>query len=138
MHRNYQKIDRRLTRVVNVGNVSIGGSNPISVQTMTTTLTKDVKATIKQISRVVKSGADLVRVSIPDEDSSHALKFICKESDVPVIADIHFHYKRALEAADNGAACLRINPGNIGSIEKIKEVIKAAKNNKMFLLLNFS
>tara|TARA_Y100000590_G_C15744847_1_gene1021586 strand:+ start:2876 stop:3976 length:1101 start_codon:yes stop_codon:yes gene_type:complete len=129
MYRNYQKIDRRLTRVVNVGNVSVGGDNPISVQTMTNTLTKDISSTINQIERIVNCGADLVRLSIPDKDSSEALRYICKETKIPIIADIHFHYKRALEAADNGAACLRINPGNIGSIEKIKEVIRAAKNN---------
>jgi len=129
MYRPYQKIDRRLTRVINVGNVAIGGSNPIAVQTMTNTLTKDIKKTNDQISRAVKVGADLVRVSIPDKESSEALKSICKESKVPIIADIHFHYKRALEAAENGASCLRINPGNIGSDEKIKEVINAAKNN---------
>ena len=129
MYRPYQKIDRRLTRVMNVGNVAIGGNNPIAVQTMTNTLTYDVKKTNNQISRAVKLGADLVRVSVPDKESSEALKLICKESKVPIIADIHFHYKRALEAAENGASCLRINPGNIGSDEKVKEVIKAAKNN---------
>ena len=129
MYRSYQKIDRRLTRVMNVGNVAIGGNNPIAVQTMTNTLTNDVKKTNDQISRAVKLGADLVRVSVPDKESSEALKLICKESKVPIIADIHFHYKRALEAAENGASCLRINPGNIGSEEKVKEVIKAAKNN---------
>ncbi len=129
MFRPYQKIDRRLTRVINVGKVRIGGNNPIAVQTMTNTLTKDTKKTIEQISKVVKVGADLVRISIPDEESSKALKIISKESEIPIIADIHFHYKRALEAAENGASCLRINPGNIGSNEKVKEVIKAAKNN---------
>ena len=129
MYRPYQKIDRRLTRVMNVGNVAIGGNNPIAVQTMTNTLTYDVKKTNDQISRAVKLGVDLVRVSVPDKESSEALKLICKKSKVPIIADIHFHYKRALEAAENGASCLRINPGNIGSDEKVKEVIKAAKNN---------
>ena len=129
MLRSYQKIQRRKTRVVNVGDVLIGGDNPISVQTMTNTLTIDTKSTIKQIQRVVKAGADLVRVSIPDKESSQSLKQIVKESKIPIIADIHFHYKRAIEAAKNGASCLRINPGNIGSEEKVKEVIQAAKDN---------
>jgi len=129
MLRSYQKIQRRKTRVVNVGDVLIGGDNPISVQTMTNTLTIDTKSTIKQIERVVKAGADLVRVSIPDKESSQSLKQIVRESKIPIIADIHFHYKRAIEAAKNGASCLRINPGNIGSEEKVKEVIQAAKDN---------
>ena len=129
MLRSYQKIQRRKTRVVNVGDVLIGGDNPISVQTMTNTLTIDTKSTIKQIEKVVKAGADLVRVSIPDKESSQSLKQIVKESKIPIIADIHFHYKRAIEAAKNGASCLRINPGNIGSEEKVKDVIKAAKDN---------
>ena len=129
MLRPYQKINRRKTRVVNVGDVLIGGDNPITVQTMTNTLTSDVKATLNQIDRVIKTGADLVRVSVPDKDSSQALKEITKHSAVPIIADIHFHYKRAIEAADNGASCLRINPGNIGSKEKVKDVIKSAKDN---------
>ncbi len=129
MLRTYQKIHRRKTRVVNVGNVLIGGDNPISVQTMTNTLTTDSKSTINQIKRIVKAGADLVRVSIPDKDSSESLKQIVKNSKIPIIADIHFHYKRAIESAENGASCLRINPGNIGSKEKVKDVIKAAKNN---------
>ena len=129
MLRPYQIIDRRKTRVINVGNVLIGGDNPISVQTMTNTITSDTKKTLDQINTVVEAGADLVRVSVPDKESTNALKVICKNSKVPIIADIHFHYKRALEAADNGAACLRINPGNIGSLEKVKDVIKAAKAN---------
>ena len=129
MLRSYQKIHRRKTRVINVGDVLIGGDNPISVQTMTNTLTIDTKSTIKQIERVVKAGADLVRVSIPDKESSQSLKQIVRESKIPIIADIHFHYKRAIEAAKNGASCLRINPGNIGSEEKVKEVIQAAKDN---------
>jgi len=128
MWRSYQQIDRRKSRTINVGNVKVGGNAPISVQTMTNTLTSDVRATLSQIERVVKAGADLVRVSVPDEVSSHALKDICKNSTVPIIADIHFHYKRAIESAINGAACLRINPGNIGSKEKVNEVIKAAKD----------
>ena len=129
MLRSYQKINRRKTRVVNVGDVLIGGDNPISVQTMTNTLTIDAKSTINQIDKVFKAGADLVRVSIPDKESSESLKKIVKESKVPIIADIHFHYKRAIEAAENGASCLRINPGNIGSLQKVKDVIQAAKDN---------
>ncbi len=128
MHRSYQKIDRCKTRVIKVGNLNIGGNNPILVQTMTNTLTSNSKATLDQIERVVNVGADIVRVSVPDKSSSEALKEICKSSPVPIIADIHFHYKRAIESAKNGAACLRINPGNIGSKEKIKEVIMAAKD----------
>ena len=129
MQRSYQKIDRRKTRSIKVGNLDIGSKYPILVQTMTNTLTTDVKSTVNQIRRVVKVGADIVRVSVPDKESSMALKEICKKSNVPIIADIHFHYKRAIESAENGASCLRINPGNIGSKEKIKEVIKAAKDN---------
>ena len=129
MLRPYQIIDRRKTRVINVGNVLIGGDNPISVQTMTNTITSDIQNTLNQINKVVDAGADLVRVSVPDKESTQALKVISKSSKVPIIADIHFHYKRALEAAENGASCLRINPGNIGSLEKVKEVVKAAKNN---------
>ena len=112
-----------------MGNVKVGGENPISVQSMTNTLTTDVKATIKQINEIHNEGADIVRVSCPDEESSKSLKEIIKHIDIPVVADIHFHYKRAIEAAENGASCLRINPGNIGSKEKIREVIKAAKDN---------
>ena len=129
MLRPYQKINRRKTRVINVGNVLVGGNNPISVQTMTNTLTTDVESTRKQIDRAVNAGVDLVRVSVPDKESTEALKKITKHSKVPIIADIHFHYKRAIEAANNGASCLRINPGNIGSKERVKEVIKAAKDN---------
>ncbi len=129
MLRSYQKINRRKTRVVNVGNILVGGDNPILVQTMTNTLTRDVRATLNQINRVIKCGADLVRVSVPDKESTKALKEITKHSMVPIIADIHFHYKRAIEAAENGASCLRINPGNIGSKDKVKDVIKAAKDN---------
>ena len=127
--RPFRDIHRRKTKVINIGNVKVGGDNPISVQSMTNTLTKDVKATINQINEIANEGADLVRVSCPDEDSTIALKEIVKHSSVPIIADIHFHYKRALESADNGAKCLRINPGNIGEKKKIKEVISAAKNN---------
>ena len=127
--RPFRDIKRRKTKVINVGNVKVGGDNPISVQSMTNTLTTDIKATIKQINEIHSEGADIVRVSCPDEDSSKALKEIIKHIDIPIVADIHFHFKRAIEAAENGASCLRINPGNIGSKEKIKEVIKAAKNN---------
>ena len=129
MYRPYQHINRRKSKSIKVGNVQIGNNATISVQTMTNTLTTDIESTIKQIKRIEKVGADLVRVSVPDQDSSKALKTICKKVDIPVIADVHFHYKRAIESAVNGAACLRINPGNIGSLNKIKEVIKAAKDN---------
>ncbi len=127
--RPYRDIKRKKTKTVRVGNVKIGGHNPISVQSMTNTITSDTLSTLKQIEKLVIEGADLVRVSCPDVESTQALKEICKQSEIPIIADIHFHYKRALEAAENGAKCLRINPGNIGSEEKLKEVIKAAKNN---------
>ncbi len=119
--RPFRDIHRRKTKEINVGDIKIGGNNPISVQSMTNTLTKDVKATIKQIIELANEGADLVRVSCPDEDSTNALKEIVKHSSVPIIADIHFHYKRALESADNGAKCLRINPGNIGDKKKLKK-----------------
>jgi len=127
--RPFRDINRKKTKVINVGNVKIGGDNPISVQSMTNTLTTDVKATIKQINDICEEGADLVRVSCPDKDSTFALKEITKHAQVPIIADIHFHYKRAIEAAENGAKCLRINPGNIGDKLKIYEVLSAAKNN---------
>ena len=127
--RPFRDIHRRPTKAVHIGNVVVGNKQPISVQSMTNTLTKDSKATLKQINDIANEGADLVRVSVPDEDSSFALKEIVKHSSVPIIADIHYHYKRALESADNGAKCLRINPGNIGDEKKIREVISAAKNN---------
>ncbi|MDC1166815.1 flavodoxin-dependent (E)-4-hydroxy-3-methylbut-2-enyl-diphosphate synthase [Candidatus Pelagibacter sp.] len=127
--RPFREIKRAKTKVINVGDVKVGGDNPISVQSMTNTLTTDVKATINQIVEIQEEGADLVRVSCPDEDSSKALKEITKNVNIPVIADIHFHYKRAIEAAENGAKCLRINPGNIGDIDKVHEVLKAAKDN---------
>ncbi len=127
--RPFRDINRKKTKEINVGNLKIGGGNPISVQSMTNTLTKDVKSTIKQIKEIENAGADLVRVSCPDKESTEALKQIVKQVKVPIVADIHFHYKRAIEAAENGAHCLRINPGNIGDLKKIKEVIKAAKNN---------
>ena len=127
--RPFRDIKRKKTKVISVGNVKIGGVNPISVQSMTNTITKDAKATINQINKIASEGADLVRVSCPDKESTLALKEISKHSSIPIIADIHFHYLRAIESAENGAKCLRINPGNIGDSKKIKEVISAAKNN---------
>ena len=127
--RPWRNIYRRKSRQINVGNVPIGGDAPIAVQTMTNTLTTDIKSTIQQVVGASEAGADLVRVSVPDIESSKALKEIVKESPVPIVADIHFHYKRGIEAAEAGAACLRINPGNIGSEERVKEVIRAAKDN---------
>ena len=127
--RPFRDIKRKKTKVISVGNVKIGGDNPISVQSMTNTITKDAKATINQINNIASEGADLVRVSCPDKESTLALKEISKHSSIPIIADIHFHYLRAIESAENGAKCLRINPGNIGDSKKIKEVISAAKNN---------
>ena len=128
--RPFRDIKRRRTREIKVGNVKVGGDNPISVQSMTNTLTTDIQATIKQINEIQAEGADIVRVSCPDEASSKALKEIIKNVDVPIVADIHFHYKRAIEAAENGASCLRINPGNIGSVKKIKDIVKAARDNE--------
>ena len=127
--RPFRNIDRKKTRVINVGKVKVGGDNPITVQTMTNTLTTDHKSTIEQINKVTEHGADIVRVSCPDSKSTASLKTIIKNVDVPIVADIHFHYKRAIEAAENGANCLRINPGNIGDKKRIAEVISAAKNN---------
>ena len=127
--RPFRDIKRRKTKVINVGDVKIGGDNPISVQSMTNTLTTDIKATIKQINDIAEEGADIVRVSCPDSESTKALKEIVKHISIPVVADIHFHYKRAIEAAENGAKCLRINPGNIGEEAKIHEVLSAANNN---------
>jgi len=127
-YRPYRDILRRKSRQIKVGNVLVGGDAPISVQTMTNTSTADVAATLKQIQRAADAGADLVRVSCPDEDSTAALKAITKESPVPIIADIHFHYRRAIEAAEAGAACLRINPGNIGSADRVSEVVRAARD----------
>ena len=127
--RPFRDIKRRKTKEINVGKVKVGGNNPISVQSMTNTLTTDVKATIKQINEIQSEGADIVRVSCPDESSSKSLKEIIKHVDVPIVADIHFHYKRAIEAAESGASCLRINPGNIGDKKKIHDVLSAAKNN---------
>lgn len=126
--RPYRDILRRKSRRIMVGNVPVGGDAPITVQTMTNTLTADAKATIEQIQRCEAVGVDIIRVSCPDEDSTAALPEIVRASSVPVVADIHFHYKRAIEAAKAGAACLRINPGNIGSAERVREVVKAAKD----------
>ena len=128
--RPYRDIKRRKTKEIKVGKVKVGANNPISVQSMTNTLTTDIKATIKQINEIQNEGADLVRVSCPDESSSKALKEIIKHVDIPIVADIHFHYKRAIEAAQSGASCLRINPGNIGNIYRIKEIVKAARDNE--------
>ena len=127
--RPFRNINRKKTKVINVGDVKIGGDNPISVQSMTNTLTTDIQSTINQINEIHEEGADIVRVSCPDEDSTKALKEITQNVKLPVIADIHFHYKRAIEAAENGAKCLRINPGNIGDKQKIHDVLSAAKNN---------
>ena len=127
--RPFRDIKRKKTKVINVGNLKIGGENPISVQSMTNTLTTDIDATIQQINEITDAGADLVRVSCPDKESTEALKKITHSIKIPLVADIHFHFKRAIEAASNGASCLRINPGNIGDKNKIKEVIKAAKDN---------
>ena len=127
--RPFRDIKRRKTKVINVGNVKVGGDNPISVQSMTNTLTTDVRATINQINEIHNEGADLVRVSCPDESSTKALKEIVSNVNIPIIADIHFHYKRAIESAKNGASCLRVNPGNIGDKKKIYDVLQAAKDN---------
>ncbi len=127
--RPFRNIKRKKTNIISVGKVKIGGDNPIAVQSMTNTRTTDIKSTIEQINKIEEEGADLVRVSCPDQESTSALKQIIKNINMPVIADIHFHYKRALEAADNGASCLRINPGNIGDNSRIKEVVSAAVNN---------
>jgi (E)-4-hydroxy-3-methylbut-2-enyl-diphosphate synthase len=127
--RPWRHIERRKSRQIMVGNVPVGGDAPITVQTMTNTLTSDAKATIEQIRRCEEAGADIIRVSCPDVESTTALREIVREATVPIVADIHFHYRRALEAADAGAACLRINPGNIGSSERVAEVVRAAKAN---------
>ncbi len=127
--RPFRDIKRKKTRVISVGRIKIGGDNPIPVQSMTNTKTTDIKSTINQINQIEEEGAEIVRVSCPDEASSYALKEISKSVNLPIVADIHFHYKRALEAAENGASCLRINPGNIGDKNKVKDVVTAAKNN---------
>ena len=127
--RPWRNIYRRKSRQIHVGNVPVGGDAPISVQTMTNTLTTDARATIEQIQAAAEAGADIVRVSVPDADSSKALREVVRQSPVPIVADIHFHYKRGIEAAEAGAACLRINPGNIGNEARVREVIKAARDN---------
>ncbi|MDP5349183.1 MAG: flavodoxin-dependent (E)-4-hydroxy-3-methylbut-2-enyl-diphosphate synthase, partial [Paracoccaceae bacterium] len=127
--RPWRNIYRRKSRQIHVGRVAVGGDAPISVQTMTNTLTTDVAATVAQINAAAEAGADIVRVSVPDQESSRALRQIVREVDVPIVADIHFHYKRGIEAAEAGAACLRINPGNIGDAARVREVIKAARDN---------
>ncbi len=126
--RPWRNIYRRKSRQIMVGSVPVGGDAPITVQTMTNTDTSDVRATIDQVLRCAEAGADIVRISTPDESSTRALREIVAESPVPIVADIHFHYKRAIEAAEAGAACLRINPGNIGSAERVREVVKAARD----------
>ncbi len=126
--RPYRDIIRRKSRQIRVGDVLVGGDAPISVQSMTNTLTTDVEATVAQVLALEEAGADIVRISVPDEESSAALKHIIKRVNVPIVADIHFHYKRGIEAAEAGAACLRINPGNIGSPERVREVVKAARD----------
>ena len=127
--RPFRDIKRRKTKKIKVGKVDVGGDSPISVQSMTNTLTTDTDGTIKQINELCEAGADIVRISCPDQDSSLSLKKIIKYTNVPIVADIHFHYKRAIEAAVSGANCLRINPGNIGSKERVREILKAAKDN---------
>ncbi len=127
--RPHRVIKRKITKKIKVGNLSVGGDSIISVQSMTNTLTTDIKSTINQINSLKEAGADIVRVSCPDVESTKALKSITKEVSVPIVADIHFHYKRAIEAAEAGANCLRINPGNIGENKRVLEVLKAAKNN---------
>jgi len=126
--RPYRDIQRRVSRQIYVGAVPVGGDAPISVQSMTNTITADANATIGQVKALEEAGADIVRVSCPDEDSTKALKQIVKATNVPIVADIHFHHKRAIEAAESGAACLRINPGNIGSKERVQDVVSAAKD----------
>lgn len=127
--RPWRNIERRKSRQIRVGNVLVGGDAPIAVQTMTNTTTEDVAATLAQIERAAEAGVDIVRVSCPTEDSTAAMPEICRASPVPIVADIHFHYKRGIEAADAGAACLRINPGNIGSEARVREVVAAARAN---------
>ncbi len=128
--RPYRQITRRKSRKIKLGNIFVGGDAPITVQTMTNTLTTDIKATLDQINSTVEAGADIIRISCPNKESTLALKQIVKLSPIPIVADIHFHHLRAIEAADAGAACLRINPGNIGNLNKIREVINAAKQNE--------
>ena len=127
--RPYKDIKRKKTKKIKVGKVEVGGNSPISVQSMTNTLTTNIDETVKQIKELEEAGADIVRVSCPDQDSSLSLKKIINQVNVPIVADIHFHYQRAIEAATSGAHCLRINPGNIGSKERVREILRAAKDN---------
>jgi (E)-4-hydroxy-3-methylbut-2-enyl-diphosphate synthase len=126
--RPYRDIQRRVCRKIYVGNVPVGGDAPITVQSMTNTITHDVKATVEQVQALERAGADIVRISCPDQESALALKHVVRQVQVPIVADIHFHYRRAIEAAESGAACLRINPGNIGSADRVRDVVKAAKD----------
>ena len=127
--RPWRTIERRVSRKIKVGDIEVGGDAPIAVQSMTNTLTHDVDATVGQVLALQEAGADIVRVSVPDPDSSAALRAIVDQVQTPLVADIHFHYKRGIEAADQGAACLRINPGNIGGQHRVKEVVAAARAN---------
>src|SRR6476661_7822525 len=126
--RPYRDIHRQACRTIHVGKVPVGGDAPITVQSMTNTVTSDVKATVEQVQALERAGADIVRVSCPDQESALALKEIVRQVAVPIVADIHFHYKRAIEAAESGAACLRINPGNIGNADRVRDVVKAARD----------
>ena len=132
--RPFRDIKRKKTKKIKVGKVEVGGDSPISVQSMTNTLTQNIKDTVKQTNELSEAGADIVRISCPDKESSMSLKKIVSEVDVPIVADIHFHYKRAIEAAGAGASCLRINPGNIGSVSRVHEILKAAKDNNLSLI----
>src|SRR5580698_7673596 len=136
--RAYRDIQRRKCRKIYVGKVPVGGDAPITVQSMTNTVTHDVKATVDQIHALEQAGADIVRVSCPDQESALALKDIVRQVTVPIVADIHFHYKRAIEAAESGAACVRINPGNIGSADRVREVVKAAKDHGCSMRIGFN
>ena len=127
-HRPWRAIERRRSRKIRVGSVEVGGDAPITVQSMTNTVTADAKATIEQVRQLEEAGADIVRVSCPDEDSTAAFREIARAARVPLVADIHFHYRRGIEAAKAGAACLRINPGNIGSPDRVREVVQAARD----------
>ena len=131
--RPWRDIERRPSRQIMVGNVPVGGDAPIAVQSMTNTDTGDAKATLEQIDRIAEAGADIVRVSCPTKESTSAMHEICQHSPIPVVADIHFHHQRGIEAAEAGAACLRINPGNIGAEDRVKDVISAARNNGCLL-----
>src|ERR1700693_3267775 len=131
--RPYRDIHRRTCRTIHVGKVPVGGDAPITVQSMTNTVTSDIKATVEEVQALERGGADIVRVSCSDQESALALKQIVRQVEVPIVADIHFHYKRAIEAAESGAACLRINPGNIGSGERVRGVVKGGEDHNRFL-----